>query len=182
MNDAVDVDTIVAGIILCGGKSTRMGGPKESLPLGGGVTMLGRVVEVVSAVVSPVVVVAAVGQKLPALPEHIRVVRDDMPDVGPLQGLATGLRSLQGQAAAAYVSSCDVPLLRPEFIVRLAERLEGADIAVPFVNENRIRWRASIERASWRRRRNCWRRASGVALPGEGADAPGEGGRARRDR
>ena len=47
------------GIVLCGGKSTRMGRPKLSLPFGDE-TMLSRVVRIVSQVVSPVVVVASV--------------------------------------------------------------------------------------------------------------------------
>ena len=46
------------GIVLCGGKSERMGRPKLLLPFGDE-TMLARVVRIVGQVVSPVVVVAA---------------------------------------------------------------------------------------------------------------------------
>ncbi|MCA9117229.1 MAG: NTP transferase domain-containing protein, partial [Planctomycetaceae bacterium] len=56
--------TRVAGIVLCGGRSSRMGQPKHLLPFGDE-TMLQRVVRTLSAVVSPVVVVAARGQQLP---------------------------------------------------------------------------------------------------------------------
>jgi len=38
-----------------------------------------------------------------------------------------GLEALHGQAKAAYVSSCDVPFLRPAFVRRLIELLAGHD-------------------------------------------------------
>ena len=122
----------VAGIVLCGGKSSRMGQAKAPLPIGGE-TMLGRVVRIVGEVVSPVVVVAAVGQELPALPEGVVVLRDETPDLGPMQGIVAGLRYLEGRADAAYVSSCDVPMLRADFVRRMIELFGEAEIAVPFV-------------------------------------------------
>lgn len=122
----------VAGIVLCGGRSTRMGQPKAWLPIGGE-TMLTRVVSVLRSVVAPVVAVAAVGQPLPALPAGVEVVRDDQPGRGPLQGLAGGLAALAGRASAAYVSSCDVPFLRPAFVRRLIDLLGDHAICVPHV-------------------------------------------------
>lgn len=66
----------VAGIVLCGGMSQRMGRPKAWLPFGGEL-MLPRVVRLLSEVVSPVIVVAAPEQELPPLPAGIAVVRDE---------------------------------------------------------------------------------------------------------
>jgi molybdopterin-guanine dinucleotide biosynthesis protein A len=67
---------IAGGIVLCGGKSTRMGVPKATLPFGPE-TMLQRVVRLLGTVVSPVVVVAAQGQPLPKLPDEITVTHDE---------------------------------------------------------------------------------------------------------
>src|SRR3989442_994045 len=124
----------VGGIVLCGGQSKRMGKPKAWLPFAGE-TMLPRVVRLMSAVVSPIVVVAAPGQDLPALPAGVDVVRDEEQGRGPLQGLAAGLAALQGRVDAAFASSCDVPFLRPAFIQRMIELLGSAQICVPFVGE-----------------------------------------------
>ena len=77
-------DTNFGGIVLCGGHSRRMGRPKLSLPFGNE-TMLARVVRVLSEVVSPIVVVAAVDQELPPLPSDVIVTRDKQPDLGPLR-------------------------------------------------------------------------------------------------
>jgi len=119
-------------IILCGGRSTRMGKDKATLPFGPEF-MLERVVRLVSSVVNPssVVVVAAEDQPLPELPESVIVARDEQPDRGPLEGLAAGLRALPPEAGAAYATSCDVPLIEPEFIHSMFARLAGHEIAVP---------------------------------------------------
>jgi molybdopterin-guanine dinucleotide biosynthesis protein A len=122
----------VAGIILCGGQSKRMGRPKAWLPFGGEV-MLSRVVRLLGEVVSPLVVVAAAEQDLPSLPADVNVVPDAERGRGPLQGLAAGLSALRGRADAAYASSCDVPFLRPAFVRRLIDLLGDHAICVPRV-------------------------------------------------
>jgi molybdopterin-guanine dinucleotide biosynthesis protein A len=122
----------VGGIVLCGGQSQRMGRPKAWLPFGDEI-MLPRVVRLLGEVVRPIVVVAAPGQDLPPLPEGVDVVRDQERGRGPLQGLAAGLSALRGRADAAYVSSCDVPFLRPAFVRRLLDLLGEHAICVPNV-------------------------------------------------
>lgn len=118
------------GIVLCGGHSRRMGRPKFSLPFGDEV-LLQRVCRILSDAAAPIVVVAADGQNLPGLPDGVRVVRDEYDSLGPLAGLATGLESLRGEVRAAFVTSCDAPLLRPEFVRRLIDRLGDHDVAAP---------------------------------------------------
>lgn len=122
----------IGGIVLCGGQSKRMGTPKAWLTIGGEL-MLPRVARLLQQAVSPIVVVAAVGQDLPPLPRDIAVVRDGEPERGPLQGLAAGLAALEGLTEAAYVTSCDVPFLRPAFIRRMIELLGANHICVPHV-------------------------------------------------
>jgi len=130
----------VGGIVLCGGRSSRMGQPKAWLPFGGEL-MLQRVVRVLREVVDPVVVVAAPGQDVPALPADVAIVRDEVEGRGPLAGLAAGLAALEGKADAAYLSSCDVPFLKPEFVRRVVtfltpdSQLPTPDIAVPKVGD-----------------------------------------------
>lgn len=120
----------VGGIVLCGGQSSRMGRPKLTLPFGGEL-MLPRIVRILRSVVDPVVVVAGPSQEVPALPDDVRVVRDEHEHLGPLAGMEVGLRALLGVVQAAYVSSCDVPLLRPEFVAEMIRRLGRHELAVP---------------------------------------------------
>jgi molybdopterin-guanine dinucleotide biosynthesis protein A len=162
----------VAGVILCGGESSRMGRPKAWLPFAGE-SMLGRVVRLLSEVASPLIVVAAPGQAVPPLPSGVEVVRDPQRGRGPLQGVAAGLEALRGKADAAYISSCDVPFLRPAFVRRMIEllgdhaacvpdiggylhplaavyRLEVAEVAARLLAEDRLRPMFLFEQVSTR--------------------------------
>jgi molybdopterin-guanine dinucleotide biosynthesis protein A len=124
----------VAGIVLCGGQSKRMGRPKAWLPFAGEI-MLPRVVRLLQEAVRPIVVVAAPEQDVPPLPADVRIVRDDEKGRGPLQGLAAGLAALAGAADAAFLTSCDVPFLQPAFVRRLIDLLGEQRICVPRVGD-----------------------------------------------
>lgn len=128
--EAANVTQSVGGIVLCGGQSSRMGRPKMTLPFGDEL-MLPRVVRILRAVVGPVVVVAGPNQELPPLPRDVRVLRDEQEHLGPLAGMEVGLRFLRDIIPAVYVSSCDVPLLRPEFIAEMIRRIGTHELAVP---------------------------------------------------
>ena len=106
-----------------------MGSPKALLPFGGE-TMLQRVVRLLGAVVSPIVVVAAPEQSLPQLPLDVTVTRDEREGRGPLEGLRAGLKALPDTLEAAYVTSCDVPLLVSGFVRHMLDLLTDHDIAV----------------------------------------------------
>lgn len=96
-----------------------MGRPKALLPFGPEL-MLQRVVRILSGVVSPIVVVAALDQELPLLPEGVLLARDEREGRGPLQGLLAGMKELarRGYPAeqAVFAASCDAPLLAAAFV------------------------------------------------------------------
>ncbi len=126
----------IGGIVLCGGKSTRMGECKAWLTIGSECA-LQRVVRIVSGEVRPVVVAGRPGQELPPLPADVRVVHDAVTDAGPLAGIAAGLAALEGEVDAAFVCSCDHPLLRSGFIRAVAERSAGGRAVVPLCDGRR---------------------------------------------
>ncbi|MEO8499189.1 MAG: molybdenum cofactor guanylyltransferase, partial [Planctomycetota bacterium] len=119
----------VGGIVLCGGYSSRMGLPKATLPFGPEL-MLQRVVRLLSEIVEPIVVVAAVDQQLPDLPPRTIVTRDEREGHGPLEGLRVGIAAIAGYVDAAYATSCDVPLLSQAFVRHMIAELGQHDAAV----------------------------------------------------
>ena len=121
-----------AGVVLAGGRSSRMGTPKAALEWHGS-TLLRRTVGVITRVVDgPVVVVRAPGQDLPSLPASTEVVADTREGKGPVQGIAAGLAALAGRAEVAFVSSTDMPFLHPAFVRRvLAAVRDGTDVGLP---------------------------------------------------
>lgn len=127
-------ETMTAGgIVLAGGKSTRMGTPKALLPFGAE-TMLQRVVRLLGEVVAPIVVVAARDQQLPTLGADIIVTRDEREGRGPLEGLRAGLKAMPENVEIAYVTSCDVPLLVPGFVRQMLDLSRGFDVAVMHID------------------------------------------------
>jgi molybdopterin-guanine dinucleotide biosynthesis protein A len=106
-----------------------MGTSKALLPFGPE-TMLQRVVRILAGVVSPIVVVAAPNQELPDLPYDVIVTRDEREGRGPLEGLRAGLKALPSPIDAAYVTSCDVPLLVAGFVNEMLTFARGYDVAV----------------------------------------------------
>src|SRR5215207_7266096 len=120
-----------AGIVLAGGRSSRMGTPKAWLDWHGS-TLLRRACGIVArGTGGPVVVVRAPGQELPALPAGVRVVEDARDGRGPLQGILAGLQAVD--ADVAFVASVDLPLLHPQFVAAVCRGADGADVAVPHV-------------------------------------------------
>ncbi|WP_157735088.1 molybdenum cofactor guanylyltransferase [Pseudofrankia inefficax] len=123
-----------AGVVLAGGRSVRMGTAKAALEWHGS-TFLRRTVGIVGrAVDGPVVVVRAVGQRLPDLPFGTLVVDDPREDKGPVQGIAAGLTALLGRAESAFIASTDLPFLHPAFVTRVLRALDGPDgpaVALP---------------------------------------------------
>lgn len=134
-------------VVLVGGRSTRMGRDKASLPFDGS-TLLDRVLSTLAGVVTEIVIVARHDQPLaPFAPPPpgiaLRITYDDVEDLGPVGGLASGLAALS--RPIAYLSSCDVPFLRPAFVLTMFESLGGADVALPDV-EGRLHPLAGVYR------------------------------------
>jgi len=117
-----------SAIVLCGGRGTRIGRDKASLPFGPE-TLLARVVRLVREVADDVVLVAREGQPLPA---GFEAARDPAEGLGPLAGIAVGLGEVRGERA--LVVACDMPLLRAPLARRLIERSDGVEACVPVVD------------------------------------------------
>lgn len=118
------------GMILCGGHSSRMGLPKATLPFGPEL-MLQRVVRILRDVVEPIVVVRAAGQELPTLPADVIVSEDRLASRGPLEGMLAGLVATREIVGSVFATSCDAPLLKPEFVQYMIRAKGEYEIAVP---------------------------------------------------
>lgn len=114
-----------AGIVLAGGRSTRFGGDKLGEPVGGA-PLLHRPIAVLAAQCAEVIVAIGAEADEPALPRGltvpIRLVRDPVPDGGPLAGLVAGLRA--AREPLALVVGGDMPDLRPALLEALLHRAE----------------------------------------------------------
>lgn len=139
---------MVAGLLLTGGLSRRMGREKSLLRLGdGGAPLAEWLGQMLSEVSAPAI---EVGPGRSAL----AVASETDPCEGPLGGIAAGARSLRllGADTAALVVATDLPLMRATFLGRLARWPAPPGISVVPVVDGRLqplcaRWSA---RDLWR--------------------------------
>jgi molybdopterin-guanine dinucleotide biosynthesis protein A len=117
------------GLILCGGRSSRMGMDKARLRFGP-VTLLDVAVRHMAEVSDEIVISLAadgdppaVSGPLPAAP--LRWVRDDAAYRGPLFGLLHGFRALAPAVELIVVMPVDMPFLDGPWLRRLLEGMTG---------------------------------------------------------
>lgn len=117
----------VAGVILAGGKNSRMGGQDKAFLCVDGETVFARTLAVLRQCFRQVVVVSNAPEKYRGF--AVAVTGDELPGLGPLGGLHAGL----GLVATPYVfvAACDMPFLRPEPIRFLLSRLKDQEAIVP---------------------------------------------------
>jgi molybdopterin-guanine dinucleotide biosynthesis protein A len=116
--------TALAGVVLCGGRSTRMGVDKATLRFEDE-TLLDRALARLDTVCDPVMV-APGDLTLPLTGRH--AVADAAPDSGPLGGLVMALRASPHRLLA--VVAVDLPWIDPQLIRLLADAIGDHDVAV----------------------------------------------------
>jgi molybdopterin-guanine dinucleotide biosynthesis protein A len=124
----------VTGFVLAGGASRRMGQAKASLVLGGE-AMLARQLRLLAAVCRSVAVIG-----LPPEPSGLdaHAISDDLPGLGPLGGIYTGLRHCRTEYGLFL--GCDLPFMEARFLRYLAGHglASRADVTVPQDREGRV--------------------------------------------
>jgi molybdopterin-guanine dinucleotide biosynthesis protein A len=105
----------ITGIILAGGKSSRMGEDKGFLKLKGK-TFMTLIIEALKPVVDDIIIVSN-NKNYDVF--KLKRVGDIMEDSGPLAGLYTGL--LHSETEDNFVLSCDVPLINTEVLKKLID-------------------------------------------------------------
>jgi len=153
-----------AGVVLAGGRSSRMGTPKACLEWHGSTLLYRTAALLMRTVTGPVVVVVGADGggtwELPPLPPGVVIARDPTPGLGPLQGIAAGLAAVRalgvasgaaggdaaggdaaggdaaGAADRAFVCATDMPFLHPAFVRAVLGALDG-DVALPVARGHR---------------------------------------------
>jgi molybdopterin-guanine dinucleotide biosynthesis protein A len=114
--------------ILAGGRATRFGGRDKSALLVGGRPILDRQVTALATLCDDIMLV--VGDRAPAAPRAgLRLVRDRIPDCGPLGGLDAALAAARHDAL--LLVACDLPFITARLLGHLLALTAEADAIVP---------------------------------------------------
>jgi molybdenum cofactor guanylyltransferase len=100
-----------SGVILAGGRSSRMGEDKAAMMFAGE-PLLARVLHRIEPAVDDVLVIGP--QSIEQLVPGVRVIDDAVPAVGPLSGLYTALRATTRDRV--FLVGCDMPFVQPRLV------------------------------------------------------------------
>jgi molybdopterin-guanine dinucleotide biosynthesis protein A len=115
----------LTALILCGGKSQRMGRPKALLPYQG-TTMINYVADTVRDLFNEIFLVANEPELYADL--GLDLVKDILPHRGPLGGILSGL--LVASNHYSFVLACDMPFVDRRLIREMTMRRHGSDVLV----------------------------------------------------
>lgn len=131
-------------IILCGGRSRRMGKDKGSLVLNNK-PMLIHVLDTVKEIVDEIVLVLRDQEQinqyktiLRDIEVSIKIVTDETKDQGPLVGILTGISHISSEYA--QILPCDSPFISKSFVLKMFEIAEAKefDAVVPIWDDGHI--------------------------------------------
>jgi molybdenum cofactor guanylyltransferase len=127
-------DVAVTGVVLAGGRASRMGGRDKAFAAVGGEPIAVRTLRLFGRIFPQVVVATSRPERFRAL--GAETVADVHPGCGPLAGIHAAMRV--ARHPHVFVAACDMPGLDADVIRFLLARIAVADAIVP-------RWDADVE-------------------------------------
>lgn len=116
----------MTGIILSGGKSSRMGENKAFVDIGGE-RLLDRTIDLFMGLFDEIILVT--NEPLAYLDLDLTIVTDIIPGKGALGGIYSGL--FFARSERAFVAPCDMPFLNRSFIEWMLSKAHDCDVLVP---------------------------------------------------
>jgi len=122
---------VLTGIILAGGKASRMGGRAKSfLKISKG-TLISVQLGVLRKVFKKIIIVTNSPRRYRNL-KGVGLVPDIIPDSGPLGGIYSGL--LASKSFYNFVIACDMPFINPGLIKYMFKKAPGYDMVIPKID------------------------------------------------
>lgn len=119
----------ITGIILAGGKSTRMGQEKGLIKFRNKF-LIEHSIEILKRIADKIII-SSNSDKYDFL--AYEVIKDEIPNSGPMGGIYSCLR--QTKTENNFVLSCDTPFISADLISYIIEKSYGKDIAVPWLGK-----------------------------------------------
>jgi molybdopterin-guanine dinucleotide biosynthesis protein A len=127
-------DVAVTGVVLAGGRASRMGGRDKAFAAVGGEPIAARTLRVFRQLFPQVVVATNRPERYRTF--EVETVTDAFPGCGPLAGIHAAMQV--ARYPHVFVAACDMPGLDRDVIRFLLARIGDADAVVP-------RWDADVE-------------------------------------
>ncbi len=119
----------ITGVILAGGKSSRIGSDKSFLNISGE-QFISRILSTMQSVFSEVII--STNNSEPYKIFGVELVQDIISSIGPLSGIYSTLK--YADTEKIFVSSCDMPLIDADIIKNILNINTDAQVILPVIN------------------------------------------------
>jgi molybdopterin-guanine dinucleotide biosynthesis protein A len=121
---------LLFGLVLAGGRSTRMGRDKATLPYGDGIPQLERAVALLGRHAARVYISVRADQAADPLRARFAQIKDVHENIGPIAGLLAA--QAQHPEVAWLVLACDLPLLDDASLTHLVDKRDATRTATAY--------------------------------------------------
>lgn len=121
----------ITGIILAGGKSSRMGTNKALLEIDGK-KIIERIADVMKSVFRNVILISNSHDEYEFL--GLEIFKDIYINNGPLAGIHSGL--VNSTTERNFITSCDVPFINEDIIKWIISRSTAKSVLLPVIGKN----------------------------------------------
>ena len=130
-NEVGEMSYKVTGILLAGGKSSRMGKDKALIKYGDE-TFMSNSLNKLNKLFDEVIVVADNIDKYQM--DNVRIIKDIYPGMGPMGGIHAALKAAKNDWI--FVIPCDMPLWESFLVEEILKHRLDYDIVVPIINNH----------------------------------------------
>lgn len=127
--------TNIAGVILAGGMSKRMGKNKALIKIGKDTTVLERTIDILKELFEEILLITNSPEEYEVCKKECSIRTDIIKGIGPLGGIYTGLSHTTKENI--FCVACDMPFLDKEFIKKEIEHFREIDCEA-FVPEDKL--------------------------------------------
>lgn len=117
--------TKITGIILAGGKSSRMGAEKGLIPFKGK-PMIEYAIEALSPFCDEILISA---NTLSYNFLGFEVIKDEIPNSGPMGGIYSCMKHSKNELN--FVLTCDMPLVTPKIVSQIIDCIDNYEVVIP---------------------------------------------------
>lgn len=125
------MESKITGIILAGGKNTRMRGEDKAFIEIEGKAIVAGIIEKLKPLVCQIIVVTNNPEKYASF--KVKAIKDEHPGKGPLMGIYCGLKA--SSSKYNFVTACDMPFIDASLIKFIIDKRDNYDIVISRVSE-----------------------------------------------
>ncbi|MGB9812831.1 MAG: molybdenum cofactor guanylyltransferase [Thermovenabulum sp.] len=109
----------LSAVILNGGSSKRLGIKNKGLLKINDKTLLEIIYEVLKSIFEEIIIITNFPEDVKSLKLNVSLYTDEIPGLGPLGGIYTGLKKISCEKA--FFVACDMPFIRRDLILRMSK-------------------------------------------------------------